>query len=85
MKKGLYYIGWIVVILSVVLGLYVGGYLMFIKPIAACLVAFDTGVLTGSMIGWTIVKCIFAGTAGGLIFAIGYYIAMVLIYFSNKW
>lgn len=82
MKKSLYYIGWIVVVLSVVLGLYVGGYLMFIKPIVACLVAFDTGVLTGSMIGWTIVKCIFAGTVGGVIFIIGHYIAMIFLHLS---
>ena len=83
MKKFYYYLGWLVVILGAILGIYIGGYLMFIKPIVECLTLFDMGILTGSKIGWTILKCFFAGTIGGLIFAIGYYIGLIFIYLSN--
>lgn len=30
----------------------------FIKPIITVCTAYDAGTLTGSMIGWTIIKCL---------------------------
>lgn len=36
----------------------VGAWLLFIKPIIAVCAAYDAGTLTGSMIGWTIIKCL---------------------------
>ena len=84
MKKYLYYVGWIVFSIGIILGIYVGGYLMFIRPIIDCLIAFDLGTLTGSMIGWTIAKCIFAGTAGGVVIGIAYIITMILFHISEK-
>jgi hypothetical protein len=61
----------LVMLAGVVGGLYVGAWLMFIKPIIEACLAFDTGTLTGLMVGTTILKCIFAGTVGGLIYYIG--------------
>lgn len=68
---------WIKLIIAIVLillgiagGLYVGAWLMFIKPIIACCVAFDAGALTAVMIGKTVLKCIFAGFVGWMIFIV---------------
>lgn len=71
-------IGWIVLIGSVVGGLYVGGWLMFIQPIIEACKAFDAGTLTGLIVGTTVLKCIFASTVGALIVWIGSSIATIL-------
>ena len=71
-------IGWIVLIGSIVLGLYVGGWVMFIQPIIEACKAFDAGTLTGLIVGTTVIKCIFASTIGGLIIWIGSAIATFL-------
>ena len=63
--------GFTVLIGSMVLGAYVGGWLMFVRPILDACKAFDAGTLTGLMVGTTVLKCIFAGTIGGLIIYIG--------------
>lgn len=73
-----YIIGWIVLIGSVVGGLYVGGWLMFIQPIIEACKAFDAGTLTGLIVGTTVLKCIFASTVGALIVWIGSSIATAL-------
>ena len=71
-------------ILSFVLGffgsLYVGGWCMFIQPIINACKAFDAGTITGLIVGTTIIKCVFAGCVGSLIFVIGYYLGMFLIF-----
>lgn len=71
-------IGWIVLIGSVVGGLYVGGWLMFIQPIIEACKAFDAGTLTGLIVGTTVLKCIFASTVGALIVWIGSAIATAM-------
>ena len=71
-------IGWIVLIGSVVCGVYVGGWLMFIQPIIESCKAFDAGTLTGLIVGTTVLKCIFASTVGALIVWIGSSIATAL-------
>lgn len=73
-----YIIGWIVLIGSVVCGVYVGGWLMFIQPIIEACKAFDAGTLTGLIVGTTVLKCIFASTVGALIVWIGSSIATAL-------
>lgn len=70
--------GWIVFIGSIVLGAYVGGWLMFIQPIIEACKAFDAGTLTGLIVGTTVLKCIFASTVGALIVWIGSSIATIL-------
>lgn len=49
---------WISIIGGIVLSIYVGGWLLFIKPIVALCAAYDVGTLTGSIIGWTIFECL---------------------------
>ncbi len=55
MKDCIFYI---VNFIGVGLALYVGVWLMFLKPIIDCCVAFDAGTLTGTMIGCSLAKCI---------------------------
>lgn len=70
--------GWSVLIGSIVGGLYVGGWLMFIQPIIEACKAFDAGTLTGLMVGITVLKCMFASAVSGIIIWIGSAIASVL-------
>lgn len=60
----------LLILLGIAAGLYVGAWLMFIKPIIACCVAFDAGTLTAVMVGKTVLKCIFAGFVGWVIFIV---------------
>jgi hypothetical protein len=71
-------LGWIVMIGSVVSGLYVGGWLMFIQPILEVCRAFDAGTLTGLIFGIAVIKCIFASTVGAVIIYVGAAIANAL-------
>ena len=70
--------GWIVFIGSIVLALYVSGWLMFVQPIIEACKAFDAGTLTGLIVGTTVLKCVFASAVGGIIVWIGSAIATVL-------
>ena len=50
--------------------------MLFIKPIIAVCAAYDAGTLTGSMIGWTIVKCLaFAPIVARVIINVAFTIA----------
>lgn len=49
---------WITMIIGIALGIYAGGWLLFIKPIVTVCVAYDTGTITGNMIEWAIFKCL---------------------------
>ena len=71
-------LGMIVILGSWVGGAYVGGWLMFVKPIMDCCKAFDAGTLTALMVGVSIIKCFFAGAVGGLIAYIGSNIGVLI-------
>ncbi len=75
MKKLL---GWLLIIASVIGGLYVGGWMMFIRPIIEACKAFDAGTLTGTIVGITVLKCLFASTVGVLITYFGTLIGGIL-------
>ena len=78
-------IGNLIIAVGVVGGLYVGGWLMFIQPIIEACNAFDTGTLTGLIIGVTILKCIFAMPVSSIIACIGVFVGSVLkLYKSYK-
>ena len=68
-------LGWIVFIGSAVYGVYVGAWLMFIKPIIEACKAFDAGTLTGLLVGTTVLKCLFASFVGWLIVYVGSVVA----------
>ena len=76
MKKVL---GALFIVIGIVGGLYVGGWLMFIQPIIAACKSFDAGTLTGTIVGVTVLKCIFASFVGGVIAWLGSVIGQVLL------
>lgn len=78
MKNTRSIISMIVLIIGFLLALYVGGWLMFLKPIIYAVAAFDAGTLTGTIILWTIIKCILASFVSGVISYIGILIAILI-------
>lgn len=64
-------IGALTIIASWIFGLYLGIWKFFIQPIMYACQCFDAGTLTGSIVGITILKCIFAGTIAGIVIYIG--------------
>ena len=76
-----YIISLIIFIGSIVGGLYIGGWIMFIQPIIEACKHFDAGTLTGLIVGTTVLKCVFASAVGGIIVYVGSAIATAL---SNK-
>lgn len=71
-------IGNLLIAVGVVGGLYVGGWIMFIQSIIEAYRAFDTGTLTGLIVGVTVFKCIFATEVGFIIACIGVFVGSVL-------
>lgn len=71
-------IGVLLMIAGVVGGLYVGGWMLFIQPIIEACQAFDTGTLTGTIVGITVLKCIFASAVGSIIAYVGFLVGGVL-------
>lgn len=72
-------LGVIIMVLSIVVAAYVGVWCMFIQPILDACRAFDTGTLTGMIIGITVLKCIFSGTVSAIIILIGRVIGSIFI------
>lgn len=70
--------------LSFLASLYVYFWLMLAKPIIQACVAFDQGVLTGTMIGSVILKVMLGGIPAGLVFLIGYVIAKIILEIGYK-
>lgn len=75
MKNILYKISQLI---NIALTAYVGLWLMFIKPIFDCCAAIDMGTLSGGLVAISIVKCLFAGVVGTMIYAVGTIIIMVI-------
>ena len=76
MKKVL---GVLFIIAGICGGLYVGGWLMFIQPIISACKSFDAGTLTGTIVGITVLKCIFASFVCGIIAWVGSFIGQLLL------
>lgn len=54
---------------------YVGGWIMLLKPIQGTIAAYTLGTLTLSQLIVTIIKCIFSLTAAGFIWCVGYIVS----------
>ena len=72
-------VGILLMIAGVVGGLYVGGWMMFIQPIIEACQAFDAGTLTGTIVGVTVLKCIFASAVGSIIAHVGFLVGRILV------
>lgn len=71
-------VSWIILIGSILCGLYVGGWIMFIQPIIEACRCFDAGTLTGVVIGSTIVKCALASFVTSIIVSAGIFIVQII-------
>ena len=78
-KKYLYYF---ILTIGVIIGTYVAGWLMIVKPILLCCAAYSSGLLTGYMISITILKFIFSFSVFLLIIYLSLSIYS-LIYLNN--
>lgn len=58
--------------IGILCAIYVGGWLMFIKPIQTLVLAFSAGTLSLSILLKSIIKIAFSSTFAGLVFCIGY-------------
>lgn len=54
---------------------YVGGWVMLLKPIRGTIAAYTLGTLTLSQLIVTIIKCIFSLTVAGFIWCVGYIVS----------
>lgn len=77
MKKIL---GALFILAGILGGFYVGGWMLFVSPIIMACKAFDTGVLTATIVGWTIIKCILAGFVGWGIAYLGIIIGQLFLF-----
>ncbi|SDB33165.1 hypothetical protein SAMN02910298_01600 [Pseudobutyrivibrio sp. YE44] len=62
-------------ILGTVLGLYIGGYMLFVRPVYWLITGFTSGTLSAGMILINVFKIFIASTVGGAIWCIGDIIA----------
>lgn len=68
----------IILIGSILCGLYVGGWIMFIQPVIEVCKHFDAGTLTGAIVGSTIVKCALASFVTSIIVSAGIFIVQII-------
>ena len=71
-------VSWIILIGSILCGLYVGGWIMFIQPVIEACKHFDAGTLTGAIVGSTIVKCALASFVTSIIVSAGIFIVQII-------
>ncbi len=71
MKKPRKIIGNLIMLLGVAAGLYVGLWIMLIRPIIETAAAFDNGTITAMMIAGTILQVLLSAGTGSAIAGIG--------------
>lgn len=71
----------IVYVISIIIGFYVGIWVMLVEPIIYACQCFDAGTLTATIIGITIIKILLSGFAAILIMLVGVAIAFFI---SNR-
>ena len=71
-------VSWIILIGSILCGLYFGGWIMFIQPIVEACKCFDAGTLTGAIVGSTIVKCALASFVTSIIISASIFIVQII-------
>lgn len=75
------WLGIAVYAISIIIGFYVGIWVMLVEPIIYACQCFDAGTLTATIIGITIIKILLSGFVGTLIMFIGFAIAFFI---SNR-
>lgn len=70
--------------ISIIISLYVGVWIMFIKSLMNACNMYDAGILTGSYIGFTIFKCIMAIPVSLWIMCTMSIIGVIIMYIIQK-
>jgi len=73
-----HYLSIVIFFTGLILGIYVGYWILFIEPIITCVVASNAGLLTATMTKMAIIKCTVSWLVAGTIFGIGYIIAAII-------
>lgn len=72
-------IAFTILIGGIVFGIYVGGWVMFIQPIMDVCRCIDAGTVTATMIGVTVLKCVFASLVTTVIVLSGISISEIIL------
>lgn len=72
-------IGISLIVVGVLLGLYVGLWVMFIGGAMSILTAIELGTITSTLVGIGILKMALASFVGYIIFAICYFIGVLIL------
>lgn len=70
-------------LITIVVSFYAGIWNLFIKSIISACVMFGAGTLTGTAIGWTVLKCFFALPVTWMVYAL-LGVALFAIYYFVK-
>jgi len=79
MSKLLKIIGFLIIITGCLTGLYVGGWVLFIKPIIDVCKSLDAGSISYVQVGWAVIKYLFCGLVGWAIAGVGYFLGLLII------
>ena len=81
MKKYYLVIGRLIMIVGILFGTYLGGWLLLLKPLTTIVVAINNHTLTGWLLFVSSLKCIFAPFVGVMV---AYTIALIATYFLTE-
>ena len=77
-------IGILITIGSIILGIYVGVWVMCVQPIMDVCMAIDNHTISASIVGVAVIKILFSSVVGGLIAYIGTVIGTFLTSTKTK-
>lgn len=72
-------LGIVCVVGSILGGIYIGGWLMFLQPIFEVAAAIDGGTVTAMLIAITVIKCLLASFVATVVMYIGVLIGALII------
>lgn len=71
-------------VISWIVGLYIGFGKVFAGSIISACTAFDAGTLSGSMIAWTVFKCILSPTIATIITLAVAFVLTIIVEFIKQ-
>lgn len=81
MKKYYSVIGRLIMVIGILFGTYLGGWLLLLQPLTTIVVAINSDTLTGWLLFVSCVKCVFAPFVGLMV---AYTIALIATYFLTE-
>ena len=72
------FVGNLIIFSGIVIGIYIGIWLMIFQPFVECFMAYNNGIFTLTLLRWTLVKYLFGGIVAVGIFCVGYFLGNVI-------